>query len=283
MTFLEPLKIEDRLYCPKRILVTGGLGFIGSSVCRHLSSLYPDYFLLILDKVDYCSSTENVSECLRSNNCKLVKGDVLSSDLLRFLLEEEQIDTVLHFAACTHVDNSFGSSLTFTHNNVLGTHVLLECCRQYGRIKRFIHVSTDEVYGGENILSDETSLLEPTNPYACTKAAAELISRGYSKSFGLPIIITRGNNVYGPCQFPDKLIPKSICLLSLNKPAFLHGSGEHKRNFLFVDDAARAFDYILHRGLTNEESRSSWPKNKVADRLLKTLSSKYLDRHEPAY
>lgn len=159
-----------------------------------------------------------------------------------------QIDTVMHFAASTHVDNSFSSSVSFTENNVMGTHTLLECCRLYGKIKRFIHVSTDEVYGGEGLLQTEDSMMAPTNPYACSKAAAEFLVRGYVKSFDLPIIVTRGNNVYGPHQFPDKLIPKSATLLANHQTCFIHGDGSHMRNFLYCTDAAEAFDAVLHKG-----------------------------------
>lgn len=166
-----------------------------------------------------------------------------------YLLRSENIDTIMNFAASTHVDYSFHSSMDFTANNVVGTHVLLEAAREYGGIKRFIHVSTDEVYGGENNFEiEEDAVLSPTNPYACTKAAAELICRGYAKSFGMPIIITRGNNVFGPRQFPDKLIAKTCCLLAKNSPAFIHGDGSHSRNYVYVSDIAEAFCVILHRG-----------------------------------
>ncbi|BAM80401.1 dTDP-glucose 4,6-dehydratase [Cyanidioschyzon merolae strain 10D] len=243
----------DRLrFVPRNILVTGGAGFIASHVVERLVSRYPHYRVTVLDKLDYCSSLSNLAQVANRPNFKFIRGDIRSHDLVLYVLQEECIDTVLHFAACTHVDNSFTSSILFTENNVLGTHVLLECARQYGKVRRFIHVSTDEVYGGESNMETESSILAPTNPYACSKAAAEFICRGYVKSFGLPVIITRGNNVYGPHQFPDKLIPKSICLLAQRRPCFVHGSGEHARNFLYVEDAASAFDTILHCGETDE-------------------------------
>ena len=138
-----------------------------------------------------------------------LQGDVGSEDLLKYLLSEEQVDTVVHFAAQTHVDNSFGNSIQFTRDNVLATHVLLECCKCYGKIRRFVYVSTDEVYGETRKgMVDEDAVLAPTNPYAATKAAAEALVKCYYLSFQLPVIITRGNNVYGPRQFPEKLIPK---------------------------------------------------------------------------
>jgi UDP-glucose 4,6-dehydratase len=174
---------------------------------------------------------------------------------MNFILEEERIEVVMHFAAQTHVDNSFGNSIEFTKNNILGTHVLLECVKSYGKITKFIHVSTDEVYGEQTI--DETpriekSILEPTNPYAATKASAEFLVKSYAKSFGIPVIITRGNNVYGPHQFPEKMIPRFICQLFQNKPITIHGRGESRRNFLYVEDVARAFETILFHGQIGE-------------------------------
>ncbi len=230
----------------KRILITGGAGFIGSHVVRLLARDHPDYTLVVLDKLDYCASTKSVHP-----EAIFVKGDIQCADLVSHVLQTFNIDHIMHFAAQTHVDNSFGNSFSFTQNNVLGTHVLLECAKQWGKISLFIHVSTDEVYGevrDHEVKRTPASLLSPTNPYAATKAAAENLVLAYHRSFGLPIIITRGNNVYGPGQFPEKLIPKCILLLERDKPLMIHGDGSHKRSFLFVQDVARAFDTILHRG-----------------------------------
>ena len=155
----------------------------------------------------------------------------------------------MHFAAQTHVDNSFGNSFQFTENNIMGTHVLLESAKA-ANVKRFIHVSTDEVYGEQRAdqdAMDEEQVLEPTNPYAATKAGAEFLAKSYQRSFGMPIVITRGNNVYGPHQYPEKLIPKFINQLSRGRKVTLHGNGSNKRNFLFVEDVARAFEIILFK------------------------------------
>merc|ERR1719502_2060767 len=156
----------------------------------------------------------------------------------------------MHFAAQTHVDNSFGNSFQFTRNNILGTHVLLEAAKVHD-VVRFVHVSTDEVYGeGESMETApmiEDHVLEPTNPYAATKAGAEFLVKSYHRSFNLPLIITRGNNVYGPHQYPEKLIPKFINQLSRGRKVTLHGTGSNKRNFLFVEDVARAFEIILFK------------------------------------
>ncbi|CAN0330537.1 unnamed protein product [Ascophyllum nodosum] len=171
---------------------------------------------------------------------------------MMYVLREEKIDTILHFAAQTHVDNSFGNSFQFTQNNIYGTHVLLESAKKVG-IKRFVHVSTDEVYGeGEHDQEPmfEDHVLEPTNPYAATKAGAEFIAKAYFRSFNLPVVITRGNNVYGPHQYPEKLIPKFINQLMRGKKLTIHGTGMPKpRNFLYVKDVATAFDEILHKAV----------------------------------
>lgn len=235
-------------YTPGSILLTGGAGFIGSHVVDLLATRFPQYRVTVLDKLDYCAAVDNISPLFPRSNFRWCRGDIRSKCLVDYLLRSENIDTIMNFAASTHVDNSFHSSISFTSNNVVGTHVLLESAREYGRVKRFIHVSTDEVYGGETDFEKEDSVLSPTNPYACTKAAAELICRGYAKSFNMPIIITRGNNVYGPRQYPDKLIAKTCCLLGRGRSAYIHGSGLHSRNYVYVTDIAEAFSVILHRG-----------------------------------
>jgi dTDP-glucose 4,6-dehydratase len=237
-------------HTPRNILLTGGAGFIGAHVVAALLTRFPQYKVVVLDKLDYCASYANISKFEGMPNFRWCRGDIRSKCLVEYLLRSENIDTILHFAASTHVDNSFNSSISFTSNNVVGTHVLLESARVYGKIERFIHVSTDEVYGGETNGETEESMLLPTNPYACTKAAAELICNGYAASFGLPIVMTRGNNVYGPLQYPDKFIAKASCLLARGQKVFIHGDGTNLRNYVYVTDMADAFVVILHRGKT---------------------------------
>jgi dTDP-glucose 4,6-dehydratase len=201
------------MYKPLNILITGGCGFIGSNFINHYKNKYPDIKIINFDKLDYCSNSEDI------NHDKLIIADLNNKDILLKILNENEIDTVIHFAAQTHVDNSFGNSLNFTIDNILGTHSLLECCRIYGKINRFIHISTDEVYGEVDINHNgctEESLLNPTNPYAATKAGTEFIVNSYYYSFKLPVIITRSNNVYGKRQYPEKLIPKFILQLLNN-------------------------------------------------------------------
>lgn len=239
-------------YTPKNILITGAAGFIASHVANRLVRTYPHYKIVVLDKLDYCSNLKNLYPSRPSPNFKFVKGDITSADLVNYLLMTEGIDTIMHFAAQTHVDNSFGNSFEFTKNNVYGTHVLLEACKVSGNIRRFIHVSTDEVYGETEadaiVGNHEASQLLPTNPYSATKAGAEMLVMAYGRSYGLPFITTRGNNVYGPNQFPEKLIPKFILLAMQGKRLPIHGDGSNVRSYLFCEDVAEAFELVLHKG-----------------------------------
>lgn len=237
-------------YVPSAILLTGGCGFIGSHVACHLVSQFDSCRVVVLDVMNYASSARNLAGM--GDKVTVIRGDVRSADLVRHIIKFYEIDTVMHFAAQTHVDNSFANSVTFTNNNVLGTHILLEVVREaMGRVKRFIHVSTDEVYGENSTVDQNHSegmVLEPTNPYAASKAAAEFIAKSYKRSFGVPVIITRGNNVYGPRQYPEKLVPKTILRFLHGMPACIHGNGKNSRTFMHVDDVARAFVTILRRG-----------------------------------
>jgi len=267
-------------YTPKNILVTGGAGFIASHVAIRLVNKYPQYNIVVYDRLDYCACLANL-DCVKDKpNFKFVKGDIRSPDLVNFVLKEENIDTIMHFAAQTHVDNSFGNSLAFTDSNIYGTHVLLESAKACGeQIKRFVHVSTDEVYGeGEDFDVDpmmENHVLEPTNPYAATKAGAEFLAKSYYRSFQLPILLTRGNNVYGPHQFPEKIIPKFINQLRRDIPLTIHGDGTNTRNFLYVTDVASAFDIIMHKGevghVYNIGGQNEVPNIQVARDLLKVF------------
>ena len=219
---------EDGDYKPKNILITGGAGFIASHVVILMVKKYPNLKIVNFDRLDYCSCIENLNDLKSEPNYKFIKGNICSSELVSYVLESEKIDTIMHFAAQTHVDNSFGNSFQFTQNNILGTHVLLESAK-VAKVARFIHVSTDEVYGEQRLdqeAMNEEQVLEPTNPYAATKAGAEFIAKSYHRSFGMPLIITRGNNVYGPHQYPEKLIPKFINQLTRGRQVTLHGKSQ---------------------------------------------------------
>ena len=240
------------------LLVTGGCGFIGSNFINYYFHKNPDVTIINLDAMYYCADENNVSEEIRnSDRYKLIKGNLCSFDLLNHILSNFKIDTVIHFAAQSHVQNSFSDSFRYTNDNILGTHTLLEASRIYGKIKKFIHISTDEVYG-ESLISDdeekknEQSILCPTNPYAATKAGAELIAGSYRFSFNLPIIITRGNNVYGPNQYPEKLIPRFIELLQNNQKVTIQGDGSNVRAFLHSEDVASALECVLENGKVGE-------------------------------
>jgi dTDP-glucose 4,6-dehydratase len=233
----------------KNILVTGGCGFIGSNFINYIREINPDVFVINIDRLDYCSNQENIIN--KENRYKFFQCDINNLEFVFHILYEQNIDTVFHFAAQSHVDNSFGNSLQFTIDNVLGTHSLLEACKRYGKIKKFIHISTDEVYGEidiENDGSKENSLLNPTNPYASSKAGAEFMVRSYFYSFKLPVIIIRGNNIYGPRQYPEKLIPKFITSLLLNKKCTIHGEGKSLRNFIYIDDFVRGVHKVYEKG-----------------------------------
>jgi dTDP-glucose 4,6-dehydratase/UDP-glucose 4,6-dehydratase len=239
------------------LLVTGGCGFIGSNFINEIFYT-KKYNIINFDAMYYCANELNINEDIRNSNyyC-LIKGNLCDFNFIKYVIESKNITHIIHFAAQSHVQNSFDDSMQFTHDNIVGTHTLLEVCRRYNKIERFIHVSTDEVYGESMIDTDENkktekSVLCPTNPYAATKAGAELLAQSYYHSFKLPIIITRGNNVYGPNQYPEKLIPKFIKLLKENKKVTIQGNGSNVRGFLHSSDTANAFTCILENGQIGE-------------------------------
>ncbi|KAI8061704.1 hypothetical protein BC940DRAFT_245013 [Gongronella butleri] len=237
------------------ILVTGGAGFIGSFLVRKLVALYPQFHVYVVDKLDYCGSLHNLRAVKEFPNYTFIKGDITSSDFMSFILKEKKIDVIFHLAAQTHVDNSFGDSFEFTKNNVMGTHVMLEAAKVHN-VRRFIHVSTDEVYGEvvSRVSPDcvEDTMLAPSNPYSATKAAAECLVKAYYMSFGLPIMITRSNNVYGPYQYPEKITSKFVCSLLRGGKCYIHGDGANSRKYLYAADVADALDVIFHKGKVGE-------------------------------
>jgi dTDP-glucose 4,6-dehydratase len=266
----------------KNLLVTGGCGFIGSNFINTFFN-ESECNIINFDAMYYCANKFNVNKEIRnSSRYTLVKGNLTSFDLVSHVLKTHNIDYVIHFAAQSHVQNSFEDSLQYTNDNILGTHTLLECCRRYGKIQRFIHISTDEVYG-ESMLEEteekkcENSILCPTNPYAATKAGAELIAKSYYFSFKMPIIITRGNNVYGPNQYPEKLIPLFINLLKQNKCVTIQGDGTNVRAFLHVNDVCSALRLILENGKIGEiynigsDEHDEYTIREIANRLIKKI------------
>lgn len=234
----------------KKIVITGGAGFIGSHIVERFSSVNPEAEVIVLDKMTYAADVRNILPLMTGGRIDLRVGDIVDLSTCRRAVEGA--DLVIHAAAESHVDNSFGNSLNFTKTNVLGTHSLMEACRE-ANVPRIIHVSTDEVYG--EVLSgaaSEETVLKPTNPYSASKAAAEMIVNGYRQSFGLPVIMLRANNIYGIRQFPEKIIPKFIISLLLGRKLTLHGTGENRRHFLSVDDMADAVEVLAEKGEIGE-------------------------------
>jgi UDP-glucose 4,6-dehydratase len=266
------------------LLITGGCGFIASNFINYIFEKNK-YKIINLDAMYYCADEKNVKEYIRnSENYVFIKGNINDKDLVNLILKNYQIEYVIHFAAQSHVDNSFSNPLQYTHDNIMGTHNLLEEVKKYGKIKKFIHVSTDEVYGESMLDVDEKhktehSVLCPTNPYAATKAGAELIAQSYQHSFNLPIIITRGNNVYGLNQYPEKLIPKFIKLLKENKKVTIQGDGTSTRSFLHSYDTATAFEKILENGVIGEiynigcDEGMEYNVNEIAKILIKLVKN----------
>jgi dTDP-glucose 4,6-dehydratase len=252
-----------------RILVTGGLGFIGSNFITWMLE-NTDVEIINVDRGDYCSNIKNVSP---NSRYTYVKGDITHKFHMKTIFDRYFPDIVVHYAAQSHVDNSFGTPIQFTIDNVVGTHVLLHTSHEYGKIQKFIHISTDEVYGevGVGETSTEKSLLNPTNPYAASKAAAEFLVKSYGHSFNFPWIITRCNNVFGPKQYPEKLIPSFINNMINKKPCHVHGLGETRRNFIYVDDVSRAVEVIIDRGVIghtyNIGTNNEYSVNEIFNKL----------------
>jgi len=232
-----------------KILITGGCGFIGSHVVRHFVTT-TDHNIINYDKLTYAGNPENLRDIEDAKNYRFVHGDVCNFELLRDLLKD--VDAIIHLAAESHVDNSVGNSLPFTMSNTYGTHVLLEAAR-INKITRFLHISTDEIYG--DILAGsfkEDDKLEPNNPYSASKAAAEMIVRAYFKTYKMPIVMTRGNNVYGSYQYPEKIIPRFITNLIDGEKVPLHGDGSNIRTYQYVEDAVRAIRLVFEKGTVGE-------------------------------
>mgnify|MGYP003633178090 FL=1 len=234
-------------------LVTGGCGFIASNFINSMHTRYPDITFVNIDKLDYCSNIENVDQ----GSSIFIEGTLCDPDFIERIVTRYKFDYVFHFAAQSHVDNSFVDPLSFTMDNAYGTHVLIETCRKYIPEVEIIHFSTDEVYGEsvtDEPFTEERGVLKPTNPYSASKAAAEMIVRSYVESFNMKIKIVRCNNVYGPNQYPEKLIPKFKRLLRNGEKCTIHGkrSSEIKRAFMHVEDVINAVDIIWKKGTIGE-------------------------------
>ena len=246
---------------PRRILITGGAGFIGSNFVHHWSKSYPDDRIVVLDALTYAGNRDTLASLEDKSNFKFVQGDICDRQLVDKLLAIEDIDTVAHFAAESHVDRSILGPGAFVQTNVVGTFTLLEAFRQRWNERnqpegdRFLHVSTDEVYGSleaDDPAFTETTPYTPNSPYSASKAGSDHLARAYFHTYGMPTMITNCSNNYGPFHFPEKLIPLMCINILLGKPLPVYGDGQNIRDWLYVEDHCRALDTVINRGVPGE-------------------------------
>ena len=242
----------------KKILITGGAGFIGSHVVRLFVKKYPDYHIFNLDALTYAGNLENIKDIEDATNYSFLKGDIKDPKYLQDIFTEHRFDSVIHLAAESHVDRSITNPNDFIETNVLGTANLLNAFKEVhgGQLegKLFYHISTDEVYGslGKTGLFTEETPYDPQSPYAASKASSDHFVRAYGNTYGIPFVISNCSNNYGANQFPEKLIPLFINNIRNSKPLPVYGDGQYTRDWLYVEDHARAIDLIFHRGKAGE-------------------------------
>ena len=242
----------------KKVLITGGAGFIGSHVVRRFVTKYQNYQIYNLDALTYAGNLENIADVDKSPNYTFIKGDIVDADFISNLFQKHQFDGVLHLAAESHVDRSITDPLAFVKTNVIGTMNVLNAARSIWKDnfdgKRFYHISTDEVYGslGANGLFTETTPYNPNSPYSASKASSDHFVRAYGETYGLPYVITNCSNNYGPNHFPEKLVPLFIHNIINNKPLPVYGDGKYTRDWLYVIDHAIAIDLVFHEGKNHE-------------------------------
>ena len=268
----------------KNILITGGAGFIGSHVVRRFVKTYPDYKIVNLDKLTYAGNLANLTDLENSPNYQFIKGDIVDAAFINDLFENEQFDAVIHLAAESHVDRSITNPLEFVMTNVVGTVNLLNAARNLWKgdysNKRFYHVSTDEVYGtlGEDGLFTETTGYDPHSPYSASKASSDHFVRAYADTYGLNAVISNCSNNYGSFHFPEKLIPLAINNIKNNKPVPVYGKGENIRDWLWVEDHARAIDVIFHKAKSGDTynigGHNEWKNIDLIQLLCKIMDKK---------
>ncbi len=236
----------------KNILVAGGAGFIGSAFIRHMVAAYPEYSIICFDKLTYAGNIDNLLPVSDAENYHFERGDIADRAAVSRVLQRHAIDTIVNFAAESHVDRSILAPDAFIHTDVVGVYILLDEGRKHG-ISRFCQVSTDEVYGDiESGYSQEQDRFLPNSPYAASKASGELMTRAYHMTYGMDTVLTRGSNTYGPYQYPEKLVPFFTTEALEERPLPLYGDGKQVRDWLHVDDHARGVDFILHFGAAGE-------------------------------
>jgi dTDP-glucose 4,6-dehydratase len=272
----------------KKILITGGAGFIGSHVVRRFVTKYPQYEIVNLDALTYAGNLANLTDVENQRNYRFVKADITDSLAINKLFKEERFDAVIHLAAESHVDRSIADPSAFVMTNVIGTVNLLNAAREYWKddyaSKRFYHVSTDEVYGalGETGMFTEQTSYDPHSPYSASKASSDHFVRAYHDTYGLNIVISNCSNNYGSHHFPEKLIPLAINNIKNNKPVPVYGKGENVRDWLWVEDHARAIDVIFHEAKTGQTynigGHNEW-KNIDLIQLLCRIMDKKLNRN----
>jgi len=273
------------------ILVTGGAGFIGSHLVRLLVNKYPEYHIVNMDVLTYAGNLENLKDIENKDNYSFVKCDICDLKKVKQVFEDYQIDRVIHLAAESHVDRSIKDPFSFAQTNVMGTLSLLQAAKNYWNDKfenkLFYHVSTDEVYGSlgkEGYFTEKTNY-DPHSPYSASKASSDHFVRAFSDTYGLPTVISNCSNNYGPFQFPEKLIPLFINNIVNNKPLPVYGKGENVRDWLYVEDHARAIDDIFHKGKLNETYNiggfNEWKNIDLIKVMIKTVD-RMLGREEGA-
>ena len=235
------------------LLVTGGCGFIGSNFIKFILDAHPEYAIVNFDKLTYAGNPENLTDINNHQRYHFVKGDICNRTDVDGCFKQYRIDYVINFAAESHVDRSIVGPAIFIETNVAGTNVLLEIAKEHG-VQRFVQISTDEVYGslGATGKFTETTALHPNSPYSASKTAADLLVLAYHHTFGMPVVVTRCSNNYGPYQFPEKLIPLMIANTLDNKPLPVYGDGKNVRDWLFVNDHCSAIDTVMHKGKLGE-------------------------------